>query len=98
MAELYVLPAKMSSDSTVRLTTMLAEAYAEGADLGPRGPHIRALGASLEQLSHVLRQAAEEIISLSDTIHPEKEATQAALGDLIDQVERLVVAARVYPT
>ncbi|EIZ81862.1 hypothetical protein WYO_5450 [Methylobacterium sp. GXF4] len=45
----------ISLDEVRDLTEALAGAFAEGVDLGPRGPQIRLLGQALETMVHALQ-------------------------------------------
>ena len=47
MAEILTLPVEICHAGAGRLAGALAQALDDGEDLGPRGPHIRALSLSL---------------------------------------------------
>lgn len=71
------------------ITAVLAGAFAEGVDLGPRGAQIRALGESLDAMIEALRL---ELGGL---------CTRLQIDDMeldLDQLTRMVQAARTYGT
>lgn len=69
------------------LTETLAGAFAEGVDLGPRGPQIRALGQSLEAAIEALR------LKLS-TVGSRVQIAGQTLN--LDQLAQMAQAARTY--
>ena len=71
------------------LTVALAGAYAEGADLGPRGQQIRALGESLDIMIAALRL---ELDGLGGRLQADD------LEPNLDQLTRMAKAARAYGT
>lgn len=85
MAEIRFLPAHpVNPDQVHRLTTELAAAHARGLDLGPRGPHIEAIGETLrhltERLESLLATLPEELRRLDHQKRPVQDLLERLLG------------------
>ena len=95
MAEILPFSGRLNHDGAARLTAALAQAFADGADLGSRGPQIRALGLSLGALVDTLRAELDQLDAcladsqLSSSGHPECRA-------LIAEFARFAVLASAY--
>jgi hypothetical protein len=68
LTEISVLSVKVGSAGAAQLAAMLTKTFGEGAELGARGPHIRALGLSLEHLSEALRQEVDARLGALDPL------------------------------
>ena len=95
MAKIRSFAGRMNAEGAERLTAALARAFAAGDELGPRGPQIRALGLSLDNLVDALRaQLAGLSVTLAEagvqsSGHPRTHA-------LLAEVERIADLARTY--
>lgn len=95
MAEILPFSGQLSHDGGVRLTAALKQAFAGGAELGPRGPQIRALGLSLRSLIDVLRIEHDRL----DACLPNAGAIlfeHLGLEALLTDLERLSELAGTY--
>ena len=96
-AEVQLLSAPLSLSGTERLVSVLAQAYAEGIELGPREPHIRAVSLSLQTLVRQLRAECEALRPLlAATGQPDLTAAPGIV-ELIAAVEGLVALACPNP-
>ncbi|MCJ2038836.1 hypothetical protein MKK55_07690 [Methylobacterium sp. J-059] len=95
MAEILPFTGQLSREGAERLTTVLAQAFASGADLGSRRSHIRALGLSLGSLVEALRAELDRLDDclagtfLSSSDYPEFRA-------LLADFERFADLASAY--
>lgn len=103
MAEIRVLDAAERNDALTRHLALLTTAVATGRSLGPRGHHIRALGATLEAHSAALQDAMANLRGLLDQLAvggmplaglSELDARFARMQDLLTA---LTTAACAYP-
>ena len=95
MAEILPFTGQLSHDGAVRLTAALKHAFANGAELGPRGPQIRALGFSLRSLIEALQAELDWLdVSLPDA--GPALFKHLGLGVLLADLERLSALAGSY--
>ena len=74
MADIHILPVR--TDKNVdHITTLLEAALAQRVNLGPRGPHIKAIALTLEQQVEGLRQ----IMTRSVTVLSERWSAWTSL-------------------
>ena len=97
MADIHPLSVPLDREQATQLLAVLSGALADGIDLGPRGPHIRALALSLDTLLTSFRHEVGGILALTDCDRPGCQETLAACIDLIWHVEALISRARTYP-
>ena len=95
MAEIVAFTGQLSHEGAVRLTAALKQAFAGGAELGPRGPQIRALGFSLRSLINALQAELDWFDVRSPGVGPAL-CTLLELGALIADLERLSELAGTY--
>ena len=93
MAEIHALPATIDHAGAARLVAALAQAFADGADLGPRGSHIGVLGLSLRTLVRGLRVELDALGPLLAKGGQPDLTAEPALARLIAAVEGLVTLA-----
>ena len=95
MAEILPFTGQLSHEGAARLTAALKQAFAGGAELGPRGPQIRALGFSLRSLIDALQAELDWLdVSLPDAGPALSELLE--LGALLADLERLSELAGTY--
>ena len=97
MADIHPLSVPLDTNGAIQLLAVLSGALAEGIDLGPRGPHIRALALSLDTLLASLRHEVVSILAQAYWDGLGRQETLAACVDLIWHVETLIGRARAYP-
>ncbi|GEM_PF-4269801 len=68
--------------------------FESGADLGPRGPHVRALCSSPERLLDELREECDLFLAPLDANAREVRQTRSALDQLVRSSETLIASAR----
>lgn len=84
MPNIHALPPPTTLEGISRTISTLKQAFAEGQDLGPRAPHIRALGVSLGQNLVRLRTALAAM-PIDPDMHLRLEETLTALSAVADQ-------------
>ncbi|TXM93763.1 hypothetical protein [Methylobacterium sp. WL116] len=95
MTEILSFTGRLNPEGAARLSAALTQAFADGADLGPRGPQIRALGLSLGSLVDALRAELDWLdvcpadSQLLSSGHPGCRA-------LLAEFERFAELARAY--
>lgn len=95
MSEILLFTGRLNIEGAARLTAALAQAFADGANLGPRGLKIRALGLSLGSLVEALRAELDRLDTcLSDARRPSPHHSECRT--LLTEFERFAELARAY--
>lgn len=97
MAELHLISPPEDGSAAERCFQALASAHAQGVDLGPRGPHIRALSQSIEALLIALRQEHDALTRSLAADTPEVREVLSAISSLNAILQPLIQAARTCP-
>jgi hypothetical protein len=90
MAEIHLLPARINGEGAAQLLAELSGALADGVDLGPRGPHIRALSLSLENVLKDLRQEVARLSTQPGSDDFEMQRARECIDRLVHEVETLI--------
>ncbi len=95
MAEVFPFTGRLDPKGAARLTAALAQAFADGTNLGPRGPQIRALGLSLGYLVDAMRTELDRLDAcLADTRLP--SSGHPNCRTLLAEFEGFAELARAY--
>ena len=97
MAEIQVLSVDPDLANAVRVAQILAKAVVEGRDLGPRVPHMQALGRTLSKLVEQLEQELAGIHRCAEGGPSEVTAVLRSLDALVDRVRELGALAEALP-
>ncbi|WP_289015466.1 hypothetical protein [uncultured Methylobacterium sp.] len=93
---IHILPASVGDADAMRQLTALRDAVARGVDLGPRGPHIQALGHSIEAMLAELRRETEALAKLADADDPQIQNLLVGIRLLIRNLTQASHAARNF--
>lgn len=95
MAEILPFTGRLNPEGAARLSAALAQAFADGSDLGRREPQIRALGLSLGSLVDALRAELDQLDAcLADSRLP--SSGHPKCRTLLAEFERFAELARAY--
>lgn len=94
MADIHVLSIRPCNTDLDRVTSLLAVAFAEGIDLGPREHHIQALVSTLKQNLEVLQKLVADLDNDPIRALIELSHLQSSIARLTVTAERLVESAK----